>query len=190
MFKARWGEWNLASGISFFGTEMGAATICTWLWTSHCYGKAPVVAEIVCTICPLSIWDYDVSLFCTSSSSTFWNMSTTRNRTIGHSFSITFWALLFCCCLVAQSCLTLCKPMDCSPTGSSVHGTFPGKNTGVSCDFLLQGIFLTRRSKPGLLHCKWILLLLNHQDIYKSPKDIYKMCNSLFFLKSCNWKIR
>ena len=27
-----------------------------------------------------------------------------------------------CCCLVAQSCPTLCNPMDCSPTGSSVHG--------------------------------------------------------------------
>ena len=26
-------------------------------------------------------------------------------------------------CLAAQSCLTLCDPMDCSPPGSSVHGT-------------------------------------------------------------------
>ena len=26
------------------------------------------------------------------------------------------------CCLVAESCLTLCNPMDCSPPGSSVHG--------------------------------------------------------------------
>ena len=25
-------------------------------------------------------------------------------------------------CLVAQSCLTLCNPMDCSQPGSSVHG--------------------------------------------------------------------
>ena len=25
-------------------------------------------------------------------------------------------------CLVTQSCLTLCNPMDCSPPGSSVHG--------------------------------------------------------------------
>ena len=25
-------------------------------------------------------------------------------------------------CLVAQSCLTLCDPMDCSPPGSSVRG--------------------------------------------------------------------
>ena len=28
--------------------------------------------------------------------------------------------------------------MDCSPPGSSVHGIFPDKNTGVSCHFLLQ----------------------------------------------------
>ena len=27
-----------------------------------------------------------------------------------------------CVCSVAQSCLTLCNPMDCSPPGSSVHG--------------------------------------------------------------------
>ena len=27
-----------------------------------------------------------------------------------------------CCCLAAQSCLTLCDPMDCNPPGSSVYG--------------------------------------------------------------------
>ena len=27
-----------------------------------------------------------------------------------------------CCCLVTQSCLTLCDPMDCSSSGSSVPG--------------------------------------------------------------------
>ena len=26
------------------------------------------------------------------------------------------------CCLVIQLCLTLCDPMDCSPSDSSVHG--------------------------------------------------------------------
>ena len=30
--------------------------------------------------------------------------------------------LLYMCGSVAQSCLTLCDPMDCSPPGSSVHG--------------------------------------------------------------------
>ena len=33
----------------------------------------------------------------------------------------------------------------------------PGKNTGVGCHFLLQGIFLTQGSNPHLLHCRWIL---------------------------------
>ena len=32
------------------------------------------------------------------------------------------WALYRTMCLVTQSCLTLCNPMDCSPPGSSVHG--------------------------------------------------------------------
>ena len=41
--------------------------------------------------------------------------------------------------LAAQSCLTLCNPMDCSLPGSSVHGDSPGKNTGVDCHSLLQG---------------------------------------------------
>ena len=43
----------------------------------------------------------------------------------------------------AQSCLTLCNPMDCSPPGSSLWDS-PGKNTGVGCHSLLQGIFLTQ----------------------------------------------
>ena len=37
---------------------------------------------------------------------------------------------------VTQSCLTLCDPMDCSPTGSFVHGDSPGKNTGMGCHVL------------------------------------------------------
>jgi len=36
-------------------------------------------------------------------------------------------------CLVAQSCPTLCNPVESSPPGSSVHGDSPGKNTGVGC---------------------------------------------------------
>ena len=41
-------------------------------------------------------------------------------------------------CLVAQSCPTLCNPMDCSLPGSSVHEDFPGKKTGVGCHVFLQ----------------------------------------------------
>ena len=63
----------------------------------------------------------------------------------------------------AQSCLTLCEPMDCSLPGSSVHGDSPGKNTGVGCHALLQGFFPTQGSNPGLPHCRQILYHLSHQ---------------------------
>ena len=53
--------------------------------------------------------------------------------------------------------------MDCSPSGSSVHGDSPGKNTGVGCHALLQGIFPMQGSNPGLLHCREILYYLSHQ---------------------------
>ena len=43
---------------------------------------------------------------------------------------------------VAQSCSTLCDPMDYSP----------GQNTGVGSLSLLQGIFPTQGSNPGLPH--------------------------------------
>ena len=66
-------------------------------------------------------------------------------------------------CLVAQLCLTLCDPMDCSLPGSSVHGDSPDKNTGMACHALLQGIFPTQGSNPGLPYCRWILYHLNHQ---------------------------
>ena len=66
---------------------------------------------------------------------------------------------------VAQSCLTLCDPLNCSSPGSSVHEIFSGKNTGVGCHFLLQGILLTQESNPHflcLLHCRQVLYLLSH----------------------------
>ena len=68
-----------------------------------------------------------------------------------------------CVSLVAQSCLTLCDPMDCSPLDSSVHGDSPSKNTGVGCHALLQGIFPTLGLNPGLLHCRQIPYCLSHQ---------------------------
>ena len=43
-------------------------------------------------------------------------------------------------CLAAQSCLTFCDPMDSSLPDNSVRGDSPGKNTGVVCHTLLQGL--------------------------------------------------
>ena len=54
--------------------------------------------------------------------------------------------------MTLQSCPALCDPMDCSPSGSSVHGDSPGENTGVGCYALLLGIFpSSHTSNPHLL---------------------------------------
>ena len=58
---------------------------------------------------------------------------------------------------VAQVCPPLCNPMDCSPQDP------PGQNTGVGSLSLLQGIFPTQGSKPGLPHCRWVLYQLSHK---------------------------
>ena len=48
------------------------------------------------------------------------------------------------------------------------HGLYspwnsPGQNTGVGSLSLLQQIFPTQGSNPGLLHCRWILYQLKHK---------------------------
>ena len=51
----------------------------------------------------------------------------------------------------------------CDPTRLLCPWDFPIKNTGVACHFLLQGIFQTQESNPGLLHCWQILYLLSYE---------------------------
>ena len=59
------------------------------------------------------------------------------------------------------------RPMDYSPPGSSCLG-FSRQEYWVGHQSLLQGIFPTKGSNPGLLHCRQILYLLSHQG---SPGD-------------------
>ena len=73
-------------------------------------------------------------------------------------------------------CVRLCKSLDYSPAGSSVHGHSPGKNTGVGCHVLLQGIFPTQGSDLDLLHCRWSLYCLSHQG---SPQKTLNTAISL-----------
>ena len=55
--------------------------------------------------------------------------------------------------LVPRLCLTLCDPMnELQPAKLLCLWNSPGKNTGVGSH--LQGIILTQRSNPGLLHCR------------------------------------
>ena len=74
---------------------------------------------------------------------------------------------------VAQSCLTLSDPMDCSPPSSSVHGIFPGKSTGVGCHCLLRTktlrlfrLFLTNfLNRNSILYFQNLIFLILHYTI-------------------------
>ena len=63
--------------------------------------------------------------------------------------------------LVAKSCPTLVTPW--THARLFCPWDFPGKKTGVGCHFLLQGIFPTHDSNPGLLHCRQIPYWLSYE---------------------------
>ena len=69
------------------------------------------------------------------------------------------WVSSVSCSVVSDSL----QPHDLLPARLLCPWDSPGKNTGVGCSALLQGIFPTRGSNPGLLHCRSILYHLSHQ---------------------------
>ena len=75
-----------------------------------------------------------------------------------------WWTLLLQCCACAR--VLSCSAVSDSaaqwtePTRLFSAWDFPGKNTGVGCHFLLQGLFLTQGLNPHLLcllHCRQII---------------------------------
>ena len=60
------------------------------------------------------------------------------------------------------------------PHGLYSPWTSPSQNTGEGSLPLLQGIFPTQGSNPGLLHCRWILHQLSHKG---SPVSAYCCLN-------------
>ena len=88
---------------------------------------------------------------------------------------------VLCCAQSLQSCLTL-QPMDC-PTRLLCSWDSPGKNTGVGCYALLQGIFPTQELNTFLwclLYCRHILYPVSH---LRSPSQTweFKYCLIPFF---------
>ena len=75
---------------------------------------------------------------------------------------------------------------SCSVVSDSLqhHGlyslwNFPGQNTGVGSHSLLQGIFPTQESNPGIWHCRWILYHLSQQGSWRKAEcqrtDAFKL---------------
>ena len=64
----------------------------------------------------------------------------------------------------AQSSLTLCDPMDCSLSGSSVHGIFQARVLEWIAISFSRGSSRPRKSNPGLPRCRQTLYRLSHQE--------------------------
>ena len=85
--------------------------------------------------------------------------------------SVSILPLCICCCTFVKLCLTLLQPHGLQPFRLLCPCNFPGKNTGVGCHCLLQGIFPTQGSNPHLLHWQVDSLLVNTREapcLYKN----------------------
>ena len=99
-------------------------------------------------------------------------------------------------CSQSFSSIWLCDPVNqisCPPV-FSVHGIFSGKNTGVACHCLLQGIFLIQGLNPcllSLLHWQADSLPLHHMGSPNGYVVAYYLASvclwfSTFFFP-CSW---
>ena len=91
---------------------------------------------------------------------------------------------------VTQSWLTLLQPCGLYSPWNSLD-----QNTRVGSHFLLQGIFLTQESNPGLLHCRQILYCLSHQgspEIWGTHLSLITKRHAWaeLFVTATNWKKR
>ncbi|CAI9161868.1 unnamed protein product [Rangifer tarandus platyrhynchus] len=79
----------------------------------------------------------------------------------------------------------VCESCSVMSDSSQPHGLYspwnsPGQDTGAGIHSLLQGIFLTQGSNPGLLHYRWILYQLSHQGSPRTQQNFFvKFTNRL-----------
>ena len=81
--------------------------------------------------------------------------------------SLNLFSLFICVVLFVIPCRLQEVSDSLWPHGVYSPWNSPGQNTGVGNLSLLQGIFPTQGSNPGLPHCRWILYQLSHK---RSPR--------------------
>ena len=73
-------------------------------------------------------------------------------------------------CVVAQLCLSLCSPVDCSPAGSSVHGIFQARILWVAITMYLM------MYTPENLVLNQVFVVFHILDVFH-----YKHCLNFYF---------
>ena len=95
---------------------------------------------------------------------------------------------MVCSCSITTGISDSSQPNGPQPSRLFSPWDFPGENTGGDCHALLQWVFPTQGSNPGLLHCKCILYRLSHplvcintfSHMVEMGKQ-WKQCQTLFW---------
>ena len=83
-------------------------------------------------------------------------------------------------------------PLGLQPTRLLCPWDFPGKDTGVGCHFLPQGIFPTQGSNSGLLQCRQILYWLSYKGspwlliVKGNESEVAQLCLTLCDPMDCH----
>ena len=94
---------------------------------------------------------------------------------------MTIYVLKWCSSVMSDSLW----PHGLQPTRLLHPWNFPGKSIRVGCHFLLQGIFLTQGSNPGLPRCRQTLYHLSHQGSpYMSAVQFSSVTQSYLTLRN------
>ena len=120
------------------------------------------------------LWSFVILMFFSSELS----LSFSKFLMISNMFVIAHWdystiTSLMCVCVCVCVCTRARAARSVMSDSLRPHGLqparflcpwgYPGKNAEAGCHSLLQGIFLTQESNPGLLHCRQIFCYLSHQ---------------------------
>ena len=106
-------------------------------------------------------------------------------RTCGWRYSFGLRTDMSGVCVLAQllqSCLTLCHPKDCSPSGSSVHGILQARILEWVAILFSRGYSQPRGWNPGPLHCRQTLYQLSHKGSCKSVLPFFCIVENCFYL--------
>ena len=93
---------------------------------------------------------------------------------------------------VTQVCLNFWDPFGLDPARFPCARNSPGKNTGVGCHALLQGILLSQGSNLSLLHFRQCFYHLSHQEAHRRPLFTHRSGGYKFKIKvsACSFSLK